>query len=102
MAQLSTLGHRAPVMNFPRALKFTVLGFSPRRMAYILCALLFALVPLHSHFPCEASEALGGFALMMILIIGGLCWLIPQTVKDWWVPRVLAFIGFVAHLTMIH
>ena len=55
-------------MSIPQDLRFSVGGFSPKRMAYMLTACSLVLVPVHSWLPCEASEVLGGFALMVAVI----------------------------------
>jgi hypothetical protein len=89
-------------MSIPQDLKFTIWGFSPERMAYVLSVLSIILVPIHSHLPCEASEALGGFALMLALITGILCWLIPREAPRRLVPNALALAAFLAHLASIH
>jgi hypothetical protein len=89
-------------MNIPQDLRFTIGGFSPKRMAYALSAFSLVLVPVHSRVPCEASEALGGVALMLAFITGVLCWLIPRDAPHRLLPRVFALVAFLAHLASIH
>jgi hypothetical protein len=89
-------------MSIPQDLKFTIWGFSPKRMAYVLSVLSIVLVPVHSYLPCEASVGLGGFALMLALVTGILCWLIPREAPRRLVPYALALAAFLAHLASVH
>ena len=89
-------------MRIPQALRFNVGGFSPARMAYMLSACSFALLPLHGRFPCEASEALAGFAVMLALITAVLCYLIPRDTPHPLLPRAVALVAVLLHLASVH
>ena len=89
-------------MRIPQDLRFSVGGFSPKRMAYMLSACSFVLLPMHRRLPGEASEALAGFALMVALITAVLCSRIPREAPHWLLPRVLALLAFLMHLALVH
>jgi hypothetical protein len=90
------------MMSIPQDLRFSVGGFSAKRMAYILSGCSLSLVPAHSWLPCEGSEVLGGFAVVLALITALLCWLIPRDAPHRLAPRVLAVLAFLAHLASVH
>jgi hypothetical protein len=91
-------------VNIPPDFKFTIRGFSPKRMAYVLSLLSLALVPLHSHVSCEGSGVVGGMGAMLVFVAGILSYsqyLQPPEVPRSLGPFALAFVALVAHICSI-
>jgi hypothetical protein len=89
-------------MIVPADLKFTTRGFSAERMAYALSALSVLLVPLHCYVPCEVSEEVGGFGILLAVSAGILPLFIPHGLPGRFRPVPPAVFALLAHLLSIH
>ncbi len=47
-------------------------GIWSHRIARAVMFTMFALIPVHFFVPCEASDVVGGAALVLLFIVGGL------------------------------
>lgn len=59
--------------------KFSVRGFSPKRMGYLLNLVSLGFVPVHAHVSCEQSGTIAGFALLLMLATLVLCLFTPRS-----------------------
>jgi hypothetical protein len=89
-------------MTFTDHLKFSIVGFSAHRVAYVLAILSFGFVPGHFYVSCETSSAIAGIG--MILLIGSLVlsFVTPRGTPHRLRPIALAFIAVIAHTLCTH
>jgi hypothetical protein len=81
---------------------FQVWGFSPWRVAIMLCPVAFILAPAHAAVPCAASGVLVGiswipFGLVVLLTVVAR----PET-DGWYWPSIIAFWGAIANMLSWH
>jgi hypothetical protein len=78
-------------------LRFSVRGFSAKRMAYLLVAISALLIPFHSRADYRGDEYLAGiaFACMIVALILGL--FVPRSDRHRFMPFLLGFIVFMIH-----
>jgi hypothetical protein len=89
-------------MILPEPLKFTVGGFSPKRVGYALALVSFALVPAHSYVSCEASGAINCIGVILFLITSLLSLTVQRGTPHRFRPLAWAFIAVVAHTLCVH
>jgi hypothetical protein len=86
-------------MRAPEILKFSIRGFSPKRMAYLLVLVSALLWPLHFRADWRGEEYLGevAFGLLIATFVLGL--LIPRGNKRRLLPlpSLLALLVFIIH-----
>lgn len=78
----------------------SIWGFSPRRVAYIIAAMICCFVPLHGQLPCEGSGILTAASGILMIIVGVLCLNSPDEAK--YRPLFIALVGFVLNTTFTH
>jgi hypothetical protein len=84
-------------MSFPTDLRFTVRGFSAKRMAYLLVGISALLIPLHWCANSQGDVYLGevAFAAMAVTMVFGLY--TPRSDAHRFLPFVLSFALLVVH-----
>ena len=89
-------------MHIPEYLKFSVRGFSPKRMGYLLDLVSLGFVPVHFMASCEQSGGIACFAFFNILAIFVLCLLTTRTDKQRFMPFVLGIFIIILHSLFAH
>jgi hypothetical protein len=89
-------------MTLPEGSKFSVGGFSGRRVGYVLAFLCLALVPAHFYVPCEVSAAIASVDMLMFLLTAILCFSAPRSTPHRLRPLAFAFAAFVGHTLCSH
>ena len=89
-------------MHIPEPLKFTIGGFSAKRVGYVLAVASFALVPAHFYVSCEMSGLTFGSGLILFLASSVLSFVIPRGTPHRFHPMALGFIAVVAHMLCTH
>jgi len=89
-------------MNIPEPLKFTIGGFSAKRVGYALVITNFAFVPAHFYVPCEVSGLICGFSIILFLASTVLSFIIPRGTPHRFRPLALGFLAVVAHSLCTH
>ena len=82
-------------MNASELLIFSVRGFSPNRMAYLLNGVALALWLLYSRADSLGSSYVGSVAFAITIVVLLLCLFTPRTVRQRWLPFLIGFIIFV-------
>ncbi|MEW6302251.1 MAG: hypothetical protein AB1705_02195 [Verrucomicrobiota bacterium] len=83
-------------------LQFRMRGFSPRRMAYMLCMVALGFIPVHARVSCAESVGITGFAFVNVFVAFALCAFAPRAVPDRFAPGKLAFVVFAVHTLLTH
>ena len=78
-----------------------IAGFYPRRMAFIIVGMIFALVPFHPFVSCHASGVIGGSAMILCVLVLVLGFMTPKGQGKLF-PFVLAFFGVLLHGLCTH
>jgi len=89
-------------MSTPEPFKFSVGGFSVKRVGYALAVANFALVPAHFHVACDGSSEIAGIGIILSLITSLLSVFIPRGTPNRFRPLGLAIVAFVAHTICQH
>jgi len=89
-------------MHISQHLKFSVRGFSPKRMGYLLDLVSLGFVPVHLSASCEQSGGITGFAFFEMLAVLALCLFTPRSDNHRFLPFVLGFFVFVLHSLFTH
>ena len=89
-------------MHIPEPLKFTLGGFSAKRVGYILAITSFAFVPGHFFVSCEMSGLLAVFGIISFLATTVLSFISPRGTPHRFRPLAFAFIAFIAHSLCSH
>ena len=84
-------------MKFPHDLKFTVRGFSAKRMAYLLVGISALLIPFHWRADYQGDAYLAGVALAAMLVALAFGFYSPRTDRHRFLPFVLGFAVLVVH-----
>jgi hypothetical protein len=84
-------------MKFPRDLKFTVRGFSAKRMAYLLVGISALLIPLHWRADYRGDAYLATVALAATVAALAVGFYTPRTDRHRFLPFVLGFAVLVVH-----
>jgi hypothetical protein len=89
-------------MNINEHLRFTTLGFSGKRVGYILSLVSFALIPSHFFISCDASSAVAGigFVIFGVTIIFSL--VNPRGTPHRLYPVAMSLIALVGHTLNQH
>lgn len=82
--------------------KFSVRGFSPKRMGYLLDVVSAGFIPVHMYVSCEQSSGILGFAFLEMLGVLILCLFTRRSEKDRFGPFVFGFILFLVHTFSAH
>jgi len=89
-------------MSITEHLKFSVRGFSPKRMAYLLDLMSVGFLPVHTFVSCEQSGGIAGFAFIDLLAVLVLCLFAPRSDSHRFSPFVLGFFILVFHSLFSH
>ena len=81
--------------------KLSFAGFSPKRVSYALLLISALLLPLHALTKdYRGDEVLGTAGVLLMGVIFLLCWFIPRTDKNRFVPFVLSFFAVFGHMLL--
>lgn len=89
-------------MKFSEHLKFSVLGFSPKRVAYSAVVLGFLTIPLQFADDWRISAAAFWFTASLILVSNLLCLMLPPSTPKRLYPVVWLVIALIAHMLLSH
>lgn len=89
-------------MNIPDQLKFSIKGFSGKRVGYVFAVMSFALVPVHFAVDCRVSGAIALMSFVLFLITGILSFFNPRGTVNRFLPLGLTLLGAVAHTLFMH
>jgi len=89
-------------MHIPEPLKFTIGGFSAKRVGYALAAASFAFVPAHFYVSCEVSALLSGFGMILLLATSAFSFVVPRGTPHRFRPLAFAFTAVIAHSLCTH
>jgi len=89
-------------MQISQHLKFSVRGFSPKRMGYLLDLVNLGFVPVHFGASCEQSEGIAISALVNVLAVFVLCWFTPRSDRHRFLPLALGLAIFLPHMLLVH
>jgi hypothetical protein len=89
-------------MTIPEHLRFTLGGFSAKRVGYVLVALSFGFVPVHFYVSCEMSGLVAGFGIILFLTTAALSLFVPKGSPNRFRPLAFAFIAVVMHSLCTH
>jgi len=78
-------------------MRFSIRGFSPKRMAYLLIFISALLLPFHSVADYRGDEYLSGVAFGLILAAFILGFYVPRKDKYRFMPSALGFVILVVH-----
>ena len=82
--------------------KFSILGFSPRRVAYSAVVLGFLTIPLQFTDDWRIGAAAFWFTVSLILFSGLLCLMLPRSTPKRFYPVVWLLIALIAHMLLTH
>jgi hypothetical protein len=89
-------------MSLQQHLRFTLTGFSPSRVALVLCVLSFSLVPAHFYVSCQMSGVIGMTSLVLLAAVVVLCLASPKAAPRRFLPLALALFAVLAHMLCTH
>ena len=89
-------------MRVSDELKFSVRGFSAKRVSYVLSLIGFVGVPIHAQVSCTASGAIAGTSTYLLVTVGLLTLSIPRNAPNRYRPLGLAFLAVIANLFSMH
>ena len=89
-------------MSIPQPFKYSVSGFSAKRVGYALVVANFALLPAHFQVSCEVSGEIAGIGIILFLITLLLSIFIPRGTPDRFRPLRFAMVALVAHMVCQH
>lgn len=89
-------------MHIAEYLKFSISGFSPKRMGYLLDLVSLSFVPVHFIVSCKQSGGIACFAFFNILAVLILCLLTIRTDKQRFMPFVLGIFIIILHTLFTH
>jgi uncharacterized membrane protein HdeD (DUF308 family) len=81
-------------------MNWSITGFNPRRVAWIVAVLSLLLVPIHLYVPCEASARVMMFGVALLFLTGFLEMADRSGKKAG--PFWLALVAVVAHILCTH
>lgn len=82
--------------------KFSILGFSPKRMGYLLVLVSLGFVPVHEYVSCEQSGGIAAFAFFDMLAVLVLCLVTPRSESRRFAPFALGLAVLVLHTLFSH
>jgi hypothetical protein len=85
--------------NYP---KFSVPGFSPKRVAYSAVVLGFLTIPLQFTDDWRIGAAAFWFTVSMILLSGVLCLMLPRGKPNRFYPVIWLLIALMVHMLLAH
>jgi hypothetical protein len=89
-------------MRIPEQLRFSLDGFSGKRVGSVLAVVSFALVPTHFYASCEESGAVAAIGLTLFFFTGFLSFLVPRGTPHRFQPFAFAFLALVGHMLCAH
>src|SRR5262249_39561553 len=82
--------------------RFTIRGFSPKRMAYLLDLVSLGFIQVHFSGSCEQSGGIALFALINFVAIGILCFCTTRTDSKRFLPLALGLFILLGHMLCVH
>ncbi len=101
MAQLSTLGH-ITAMTITEHLKFSIYGFSGKRVGLILAFASIALIPTHPFISCEASEMVAAIGFIILCLTAILAFIVPRGTPHKFRAVAFSLFGYLGHILCSH
>jgi hypothetical protein len=89
-------------MEINEHLKFSLRGFSPKRMGYLLDLVSMGFVPVHMHVSCEQSGGIAAFAFFDMLTVLAFCLFTPRSTPRRFGPFALGLAVLVLHNLFAH
>ena len=89
-------------MTIPEHPKFSICGFSGKRVGYVLAFVSFALIPAHFYISCEASGAVAGIGMILFLTTGILSFIVPRGTPQRFRAVAFVFIALIGHMLCTH
>ena len=89
-------------MHIAEYLKFSIRGFSPKRMGYLLDLVSLSFVPVHFIVSCKQSGGIACFASFSLLVVFILCVLTTPTDKQRFMPFVFGIFVVILHSLFVH
>lgn len=84
-------------MRIPEHLRFSLRGFSAKRMAYVLDLISVFLLPFHSHADYMGDAYIAAVAFALTLVALALGFLVPRSDTHRFDPFALGLIVFLVH-----
>jgi len=81
-------------------MNWSITGFNPRRVAWMIAVLSLLLLPIHFYVPCEASAIVMMFGIALLFLTGFLEMADRSGKKAG--PFWLALVGVLAHVMCAH
>jgi hypothetical protein len=89
-------------MHISQDFRFSVRGFSAKRMAYLLDLVSLGFLYVHFTGSCEESEGISIFALAVVLAVFVLSRFTPRSDPHRLLPLGFGFTIFLAHMFLVH
>lgn len=89
-------------MDIAEHTRFTLRGFSAKRVGYIAAVMGFAFVPAHLYVSCEVSEMFVMFSTMLFLLTTGLSLVVHRGTPNRFRPLTIALVATVANMLTAH
>jgi hypothetical protein len=89
-------------MTIPEDLKLKVGGFSGKRVVYVLAFASLALIPAHFYISCQASGAVAGIGVIVLLLTGVLSFIVPSSTPHRFRPLAFAVLASFGHMLFTH
>ena len=89
-------------MYISQDFKFSIKGFSAKRMAYLLDLVSLGFIYVHFSGSCEESEGISLFGLVDVLAVFVLCRFTPRSDPHRLLPLGFGLPIFLAHMLLVH
>lgn len=89
-------------MGFLEHPKFSIGGFSGKRVGYPLAVVSLALIPAHFYISCEASSAVACMGLIVFGLTGVFSLAVPRGTPQRFRPLAFASVALVGHMLCTH
>jgi hypothetical protein len=89
-------------MSIRESCKFTNAEFSGKRVGYVLAITSFALVPAHFYVSSEASGAIFGTSMVLLLATGVLSFIVARDTGHRFRPLAWAFLAMITNGLCTH
>ena len=89
-------------MKASEHLRFSALGFSPRRVAYLVALMGFATIPLQFFDDWRVGAAACWFGAVLVVVSALLCFMQPRRTTKRFYPVAWSLIALIAHMLSAH
>jgi hypothetical protein len=89
-------------MNLLHDMRFSVRGFSAKRVAYLLASISAASLVLHFHCDHQTGSNLVAFALLTLLPLLILSLFTPRSDRRRFLPQLLGLVSFILHVVLFN